>query len=362
MASVVIIHAAEDALPARALAEKLRAAKLTPVLEKYGADARDAARGAKVAIALWSPRSIGSASLIGDVEAVRTRSKLVHARMQNAAPPNQFIADPSFDLTGWRGEDDFRPWRELAEDVTRKAGVDPLPPPAARAANSFFQPGRVSANAAAAPAARGAGQPQQPQRAQASRPAPQQPRMTPPPPSRQPPPSAPIEETKSGNPMMLIIIGLLVVGALGAGGYWFMNQNQTSQSAAAWEEIAKNDVGAIRAFLDGSPGEFRDEAETALAELDQQTFDAAQEADSIEAFEAFLADFPDSENAIAARGRIAELRTAPPEPVEEELPPFEAAPVDPDLVPPNATPDVAPDDGGGPATLTAPTEPAPTTP
>ncbi len=360
MASVVIIHAAEDALPARALAEKLRAAKLTPVLEKYGPDARDAARGAKVAIALWSPRSIGSASLIGDVEAVRTRSKLVHARMQNSAPPNQFVADPSFDLTGWRGEDDFRPWRELAEDVARKAGVDPLPPPAARTANSFFQPGRVNTSTAAAPAARGAGQPQQ--RAQAPRAAPQQARQAPSQPTRQPPPSAPIEETKSGNPMMLIIIGLLVVGALGAGGYWFMNQNQTSQSAAAWEEVAKNDVGAIRAFLGGSPGEFRDEAEQALAELDQQTFDAAQEADSIEAFEAFLADFPDSENAIAARGRIAELRAAPPEPVVEELPPVEAAPVDPDLVPPSAAPDVAPDDGGGPATLSVPTEPAPTTP
>lgn len=338
MASVVIIHAAEDALPARALAEKLRAAKLTPVMEKYGAEVRDAARGAKVAIALWSPRSVGLENLVADVEAVRARSKVVHARMQNAPPPNQFGADPSFDLTGWRGEDDFRPWRELANDVTSKAGVAPLPQPAPRAASTFFQPGRVNPDAAAK-------RPKPPQqRAQAPRTGQQSPRAR---------AAAPAEEKKAGGPMLLIIIAVLVVGALGAGGYWFMSQNQGSQAAVAWEEVAKNDSGAIRAFLEASPGEFRDAAEQALAELDQQTFDAAQEEDSIEAFEAFLAEFPDSENAIAARGRIAELRTQPPEPAEEELPPVEEVPLDPDLVPPGTSPD------GGPAALTPPTEPAP---
>ena len=34
MPSVVIIHAGEDTLPARALAEKLRAANLTSILEQ----------------------------------------------------------------------------------------------------------------------------------------------------------------------------------------------------------------------------------------------------------------------------------------------------------------------------------------
>jgi len=59
MATVVVIHAAEDTLPARALAEKLRQAKLDVVLEKQpGDELRDAVKAAPVTIALWSPRSI----------------------------------------------------------------------------------------------------------------------------------------------------------------------------------------------------------------------------------------------------------------------------------------------------------------
>jgi|CXWL01.1.fsa_nt_gi hypothetical protein len=368
MASVVIIHAAEDALPARALAEKLRAAKLTPVMEKYGSEVRDAARGAKVAIALWSPRSVGSESLVADVEAVRAKSKIVHARMQNAPPPNQFNADASFDLTGWRGEDDFRPWRELAADVTTKAGVAPLPPPAPRGTATFFQPGRATTDGAPAPAG-GQRPAQNQQRQQAPRAAAQQPQRQAAQPSRQQPPqrSAPAaEEKKSGSPMAMILIGVLLLAGIGGGGYWYMTQNQgASNAASAWEEVAKNDAGAIRAFLAASPGEFQDDAEQALSELEQQTFDAAQEADTIEAFEAFLAEFPESDNAIAARGRIAELRAQPPAPVEgEETPLTMEVPVDPDLVPPTtATPET-----GGPATLTPPppapdpAAPAPTTP
>ena len=42
MASVAIIHAAEDALPARARAEKLRQGKLTVILEKHGDELRNA--------------------------------------------------------------------------------------------------------------------------------------------------------------------------------------------------------------------------------------------------------------------------------------------------------------------------------
>lgn len=168
----------------------------------------------------------------------------------------------------------------------------------------------------------------------------------------------------------MIAIVLIVLLALGGGGYWYMNQAPGSAGASAWEDVAQNDAGEIRAFLDGNPGEYRGEAEAALAELDQQTYDAAQEADSIEAFEAFLAEFPDSDNAIAARGRIAELRANPPVdpnalPVEGELPPGETAPAtDPDLVPPNAVtplPEPEPDAGQGPATLTPPA-PDPTAP
>jgi len=340
MVSVVIVHAADDALPARALAEKLRAAQLTPVIEKYGADVRDAAKSAKVAIALWSPRSVGEASLIEDVEQIG--GKVVQASMQNAAPPPQFGGGKLFNLTGWRGEDDFRPWRELADEVTNRAGVAPLPEPS-RGTTSFFQPGRVGAAASAPAAPRSS--------------TPQQPRAATPPPRPAPPPRDEPDE-KKGSPIGLIAIVLIGLIALGGGGYWYMNQSQGSASASAWEDVAKNDAAEIRAFLNASPGDYRDEAEAALAELDQQTFDAAQEADSIEAFEAFLEEFPDSENAIAARGRIAELRANPPVdpnalPVEGEVPPIEALPADPDLVPPGAVTTPPPADTG-PAPLTPP--------
>jgi hypothetical protein len=360
MTSVVIVHAAEDALPARALAEKLRAAQLIPVIEKYGADVREAARSAKVVIALWSPRSVGEAGLIEDVDQIG--GKVVQASMQNAAPPAQFAGGKLFNLTGWRGEDDFRPWRELAEEVTNRAGVSPLPEPA-RGGSAFFQPGR-SGPIAGAPAATAAPRPTPPP----------QPRAAAPPPQRAEARSAPRADAdeKKGSPIGIIAIVLIVLAAIGGGGYWYMNQTQDSATASAWEDVAQNDAGEIRAFLNGNPGEYRDEAQAALAELDQQTFDAAQEADSIEAFEVFLQEFPDSENAIAARGRIAELRANPPvdpdaQPAEGETSPTETTPADPDLVPPGAVtplPEPEPSGDSGPATLTPPTlDPtAPTTP
>src|SRR5690348_14042190 len=111
MATVAIIHAAEDALPARALAEKLRAAKLTVLLEKApGEEQRNAAKEAKVTIALWSPRSVSQPAIVEDANFARGKSKVIHATMQNAAAPGSFGGDKIVNLTGWRGEDDFAAW------------------------------------------------------------------------------------------------------------------------------------------------------------------------------------------------------------------------------------------------------------
>src|SRR5215510_4160511 len=143
MATVVIIHAADDTLPARALAEKLRQAKLTVTLEHpLGEPLREAVRNAQVTLALWSPRSVAQAALVDEVQAARGKSKVVHALMQNAALPDQFRGEQPINLTGWRGEDDFAPWRDLAKLITSKAGVSNLPPPADRPPSGFFQPGR----------------------------------------------------------------------------------------------------------------------------------------------------------------------------------------------------------------------------
>lgn len=109
--------------------------------------------------------------------------------------------------------------------------------------------------------------------------------------------------------MMIAIITFVVVAALGGGGYFFWQQQQGSTAAAAaWEEVDRNDPAALRQFINGQPGQFKDEAETALATLEQTSFDAAKEADSIEAFESFVSDFPESDHVNEANGRIAELR------------------------------------------------------
>lgn len=153
----------------------------------------------------------------------------------------------------------------------------------------------------------------------------------------------------------MIGIAAVVVLGLAGGGYYFYSQSQTADStSAAWESVAQNDADELRAFISGDPGEYRDEAESALAALEERSFEAASDSDTIDALEAFLNEFPDSEHAITARGRIAELQTLEPAtetPPEGQLPPESTLP-DPDLVPPNAT---APD--AGPPSLTPPPEP-----
>ena len=144
--------------------------------------------------------------------------------------------------------------------------------------------------------------------------------------------------------MMIGIITFVVVAIVGAGGYYFWSQGQSAQStAAAWDQVDHNDPAAIRAFLLGDPGESRAAAQQALAQLEERSFEAASDADTIEAFEGFLNDFPESQHALAARGRIAELRTL--QPATTGTASTSAAPdtaTDPDLLPPTASTTPAP--------------------
>jgi len=334
-------------------------------------------RDAAVTLALWSPRSISQADIAEEVSFARSRGRLLHVKMQNAAPPEAFTGEPMHDLTGWRGEDFFPGWRGLLEEVSAMAGVQAPPAPARgnpTGPGGFFQPGAPADAGQPAPA------PRAPAPQPAPRPAPQAAPAAPPPPPRPapaprpaPPPrtdAPPLEPTSEGGGkgMMIGLIALVVIVIVGVGGYFAFNSMQGSQSASAWEEVDRNDASALRAFIDGEPGDQRDAAVAALSELEEQSFDAAQEEDTIDSFEAFLNDFPDSDHAIAARGRIAELRSMPP--TDETLPadgttllpPGPA--VDPDLLPPGAATTTAPPvetpDTGGPAQLTpAPVEPTP---
>ena len=162
--------------------------------------------------------------------------------------------------------------------------------------------------------------------------------------------------------MMIAIITFVVVALAGGGGYYFWNQSQSSATTTAWDSVAQNDADALRAFLAGDPGDYREEAQAALAALEERSYESASDSDTIEAFESFLNDFPQSEHAIAARGRIAELQSMPPEtPVGGEVDPNAAlVPTEPgneDLLPPGTTTGAAPaptDPGTGPATITPP--------
>jgi hypothetical protein len=81
---------------------------------------------------------------------------------------------------------------------------------------------------------------------------------------------------------------------------------------------------------------------------------------TIEALEAFLNDFPSSQHALVARGRIAELQARQPATAPAATEPTAPAPLDPDLVPPGAT--APPATQQGPATLAPPVEPDDPTP
>jgi len=239
--------------------------------------------------------------------------------------------------------------------------VPPLPPPAPKPPSGFFQPGRPGEGATQQQAP--AGRQQQPQRAQQQQQRPQQQQQRPAqaqqrsaPPPRNTPQSA-SEPKKGGGMVVIAAVVFVVVAALGGGGYWYFTQNNAATTSAAWESVERNDADAIRAFLAGDPGEHRQEAEQALADLEERSFESASDTDTIEAFEAFLNDFPDSQHATRARGRIAELQTLQPTtdvPVTTEEVPL-GPETNPDLLPPGAT-TTAPDTTGGPQQITPPSE------
>jgi len=366
MPSVVIIHAPDDALPARALGEKLRQAKLTPVIETApGEERQNAVKNAAVAIALWSPRSIADAGVAGDVAFASGRGQLVHACMQSVQPPGDFRGAPWVDLTGWRGEDEFAAWRQLAGMVTEKAGVGPLAPPEPRPPSGFFQPGRVSETPQprAPEPPRAAPPPQAPRTA----PPPQTERVTAPPqrPAAPPPrPPEPREEKSRPNMAVIGIVTFLLVAVVGGGGYYFWSQSQSGAGAAEWADVDQTDPAEIRAFIENASGSSRSAAQATLDQLEQSRYAAARQADTIEALEAFVADFPGSDSNLAARGRIAELRAQPAAPTEtpvgDPLAPEALNPdggVDPDLLPPGAV--APPQTNSGPVPLTPEPEPEP---
>lgn len=374
MSRVVILHAEDDGAPARALAEKLRMMRLSTVYdEPPGPELREEMEAAICTMALWSPRSSARPDLIGEAAFAHNTGRLVHVRMHNAEPPLEFSQDPSVNLTGWRGEDEFPAWRELAAvitahlDAARAAAAAPPPPPPAPPpapdlgfgalpeAPPAHEPPRFEPPAAPAPAAPAPGDAF---------------RHTPPagddiyadPPKR------------SSSTIQLAVIGVLtflVVAAVGIGGYsLYQNQHNAAEAARVWRGVDQTDADALRAFLEGPyAGQYRAEAEAALEGLELARLEDARREDSIDSLEAFLADFPESRHVVQVRGRLAELRQSgagvggqiePPEALAPLPDPGDApnlaepAPLAPS---PNAAVPLAPrpaPDAGGPTPLTPP--------
>jgi len=358
MAGVVIIHAPEDSAPAHALATKLRALGHETATDLTAPKLlRGAMSSADAVVALWSPRSTANEDLVAEAAFARGAGRLIHARMHNTPPPGRFAADPSIDLTGWRGDDAFAGWLNLkaaiegvllaAEDNAAQdaeasefaafGDYEPepepapaqryVPPPAPRyeepegEADAYeSEPEPAPERVVRRPMERDNGYaPRAPQRgAEAGyrdreRPAPNYDRERPPgdyDPRRFDERRS--EERPKGSPMRMAIIGVitfLVVAGVGIGGYSMMQTSRISADAkAAWTELDKADPLALRAFIDGTPGEFRQPAEAALEELEIEQLGRARETDTIPAYQSFLASFPQTRHSAEISGRMAMLR------------------------------------------------------
>lgn len=142
-ARILILHVPENALHARALAGKLGSLPLRTVYEVplQGQEIEEEMKLAGQVCAFWSPQSVGSSTLSMLARSAFDLGTLVNVTMINASAPESFGSAPTVNLTGWRGEDDYPPWRELAVHLTKVAGV-PLPPLVPRPASGFFKPGR----------------------------------------------------------------------------------------------------------------------------------------------------------------------------------------------------------------------------
>jgi hypothetical protein len=323
MAGVVIIHALEDGAPAHALAEKLDALgyQASTDLFPHGGVLRERVEEADVVVALWSPRSTARPDLVGEAAYARGLGRLVHARMHNTPAPREFANDPQIDLTGWKGNDDFPGWLNLqaalegvmsAAYEPQRARRQPAPAPPPRVVDfgeplappSQTYPSYPSSSYASAPRY----DPPPPPRSESWRfeRAYEPPRYEPPR-YNQPSPSG-----GGSSAARLAVIGLLsfvVVAGVGFGAYQLVQGGRSNSAAeSTWATLDKSDPVALRAFINGQPGRYRNPAESALEELELAELNRAREADTVEAYRHFLAGFPDTRHSAEINGRIAMLR------------------------------------------------------
>ena len=131
---VFISYKREDKPYAKALAEALARRGLdvwwdVDLLpgERFAAEIEKVVEQAKVAVVLWSERSIQSDYVQDESRLAKDRNILVPARIDASQPPLGFRSLHTEDLTAWDGRPDSPVIAGLVDAVARRAGVSPTP-------------------------------------------------------------------------------------------------------------------------------------------------------------------------------------------------------------------------------------------
>lgn len=270
MTDIFISYAHEDQAFVRRLVSALEAEGLSvwwdhtiPPGQSWDSFIARGIEEARCCIVLWSKHSVASDWVKEEATLAKEADKLLPAQIDDCLPPIGFRRIQAAQLKGWNGRADDAQWtmlvREARSIVTRTSG------------------GTVASGPNAHP---------------------------------------PYVPSPAAKKMPWAIVGglALVIAFVGGGGYYFWAHSQSANAAAsAWQSVDQNNAYALREFIAGNPDDYLEDAQQALAELEERVYEAASDADTIEALESFLSDFPESNHALAARGRIAELRSGQPQ-------------------------------------------------
>ncbi|MBI3438687.1 MAG: hypothetical protein HY054_08590 [Proteobacteria bacterium] len=112
--------------------------------------------------------------------------------------------------------------------------------------------------------------------------------------------------TRKGPPIALIGAGLAVC-VIGAAGFFWWQQTETERHS--WEAVSHTDSAALRSYLsEHGAGPYANDARAALAQLEEQRFNAARASSDAYAMQAFLDEFPTSAHAQDARTLIGQVQ------------------------------------------------------
>ena len=203
---------------------------------------------ARAAIVIWSPASVQSDWVISEATRAKAQGKLITVRSAKVAPAD---IPPPFDVLHC----DLIDNRERIYAALAKFGVLP-----------FAGSGAPKAEA---------------------RPA-------------------------SPRPKPWLWLGAAVVSLAAVAAVYFGTQKPPACTAADWEHVQKTErIGTLRGFASDCKGtRYGDLAEEEIARRDKAAWDAAKAANSVDAYQAYLRDWPHGAFATHATGGIAAIKKA----------------------------------------------------